>query len=89
LVEKTYWAISYPDGLYCGTWLTRADAIAGHVHGRFRWTEAGHAVGGKLQPMQRQDWAKAKRLGDRVVRVRVEVLRPTDAQAERQQGTSR
>lgn len=68
------WAIAGPHGLYYGTWATRADAIAAHVYGRWRWTESERAWSGKLAPMQSADWQKAKREGDRAVRVRVTVI---------------
>lgn len=72
--DDIFWAIEGPHGLYCGTKRTRVDAIVEHVHGRWRWTESAIAWGGKLAPMQRADWNKAKREGDRAVRVRVTVI---------------
>lgn len=75
-MTEIMWAIAYSGGIYCGTSMTRADAIAQHVHGRFRWHHSQWAVGGKLDADQRADWRKCRRLGDRAIRVLVTETTP-------------
>lgn len=67
----TWWAIEGKTGLYYGGNRTRLEAIASHVHGRYRWTESQWPSNRSLRPMQAQDWAKCKRQGDRAVKVTV------------------
>lgn len=73
-MPEKFWAIKHPEhGFYCGTWLTRVEAIAAHVNGRFSWfaTEDRPAYGTALSKAQLADWNRCKRAGDRAVRVTV------------------
>lgn len=75
-MREVFWAIAGTHGLYCGTAITRVDAIAQHVHGRFQAPSSLYpsARGGKLNPVQKSDWQKCRRMGDRAVKVLVHVL---------------
>lgn len=71
-----FWAI-YREGFgfYCGTYLTKRDAIISFVHGRFRSTESEFlSFSNKLSPMQRKDWKLCEQQGDRAVRVHVSLI---------------
>lgn len=67
--RNTFWAIRNDSlGFHCGTWLTRIEAIAGHVDGRYRFHKREIFIR-HLSKEQTQDWQKCRRTGDRAVRV--------------------
>lgn len=73
-MSAQFWAIKYSEGFYTGTYLTRADAIADHVNGMFRFhasNKPGLKHGRKLNPEQLKDWDRCRRQGDRAVKVTV------------------
>lgn len=68
------WAIANSSGLYTGWHFTRAAAIAEHVHDMRRLDDppvSRFAIRGRLDNEQREQWSRAKRLGDRAVRVTI------------------
>lgn len=62
------WAIVGTAGLYTGWWLTRREAICGHLIG-FKGGNAARTQG--LTAEQKRQWALRKKRGDRVVRVTI------------------
>jgi hypothetical protein len=62
------WAIAHPHGLYVGWWLTRVEAIAGHIE---IIEGVGNTYGSELTDEQRRLWAARKRKGDRAVKVKL------------------
>jgi len=74
--REEMWAIVHNTGtgewLYCGTYLTRVDAIAARVERYYdcpRWMNGQSPRG--LRRDQRNYWARLKRQGDKAVRVTV------------------
>lgn len=59
------WAICHPGGFYCGTWLTRVEAIQAHVEAYTGLSERGRY----LTSEQRAEWESRKRRGDRAIQV--------------------
>ena len=74
-VEKR-WVIVGVHGLYIDQRMTRAEAIAAHVHA-YRGCDgipediSEFAYGGGLDATQRAAWARLKRQGDRAVRATI------------------
>ena len=69
-MSETFWAIKGRHGIYCGTWLTRGEAIAAHT----RMLDAaapGYYPSTGLTDGQKKAWNARKRLGDHAVKVRV------------------
>ena len=68
------WAIASKTGLYTGWHITRSAAIAEHVHDVRRFEDppvSRFAIRGRLDKEQREQWSRAKRRGDRAVRVTI------------------
>lgn len=72
--RNIFWAIrSESHGFYCGTWLTRVEAIAAHVDAH-RLVVNQNMFARHLSKEQAKDWRKCRRNGDRAVCVVVTEL---------------
>lgn len=61
---ETMWAIHGVHGLYTGTWLTRKEAIVGHVNARL-------VVPCDRYPTIETGWKELKQKGDKAVKVEI------------------
>lgn len=72
---EQFWAIASEIGLYCGTWLTRAEAISAHTSAyRDFWKDVDNSrlretTFGGLNDAQRTVWKRLKKRGDYAVKV--------------------
>jgi len=72
-MNKQGWAIIGEHGIYTGWWLTRRDAIAGHVSDLyFNVSQFPTPTG--LDEKQKKYWKKCRERGDRAVKVMIEIL---------------